>query len=149
MRILTITGLVLFLASATSIEAADGSRDLFESRIRPLLIKHCLACHGPKKQESGLRLDSRSGWVKGGDRGTSIVPGKARDSLLIKAVSHVNPSLKMPPAGKLSTTEIADLSKWVRLGAFDPRTPTAGASSPKRMNLEQARDFWSLQPIVE
>ena len=148
MRILTITGLVLFFAPPTSIEADDDSRDLFESRIRPLLIKHCLACHGPKKQESGLRLDSRSGWVKGGDRGTSILPGKARDSLLIKAVSHVDPSLKMPPAGKLSTTEIADLSKWVRLGAFDPRTPTAGASSPKGMSLEQAKRFWSLQPIV-
>ena len=53
MRILTITGLVLLLASATSIEAADDSRDLFESRIRPLLIKHCLAC----RKGSGQPVD--------------------------------------------------------------------------------------------
>ncbi|HAB14245.1 MAG TPA: hypothetical protein DCE47_21385 [Planctomycetaceae bacterium] len=148
MRTLTITGILLLLASASSIEAADDNRDLFESRIRPLLIKHCLACHGPKKQESGLRLDSRAGWARGGERGTSIVPGKVRDSLLLKAVSHSDPSLKMPPAGKLSTNEIADLTKWVQLGAFDPRTLATGPPSPKRMSLEQAQDFWSLQPIA-
>jgi len=147
MRTLSVTCLLLILTTAPANAAAENNRDLFETRIRPLLIKHCLACHGPKKQESGLRLDSRAGWAKGGDRGTSIVPGKVQDSLLLKAVSHSDPSLKMPPSGKLSTTEIADLTKWVRLGAFDPRTPAAEKSSPKRMSLEQARDFWSLQPI--
>ena len=33
--------------------------EIFESRIRPILVENCLSCHGPKKQEAGLRLDSR------------------------------------------------------------------------------------------
>ena len=29
----------------------------FDRDIRPLLSEHCFACHGPGKQEAGLRLD--------------------------------------------------------------------------------------------
>src|SRR4051794_21482976 len=28
----------------------------FERHVRPLLVEHCLGCHGPKKQMGGLRL---------------------------------------------------------------------------------------------
>ena len=31
--------------------AAQTDTDLFETEVRPLLIKHCYECHGPKKQE--------------------------------------------------------------------------------------------------
>ena len=146
-RLAVICSLMSFAGGPTNV-SADDNRDFFEVRIRPLLIKHCLACHGPKKQESGLRLDSRSGWTQGGDRGTSIVPGKVQDSLLIKAISHSDPSLKMPPAGKLSTTEISALTTWIQRGAYDPRQLATANTSPKRMSLEQARDFWSFQPIA-
>jgi hypothetical protein len=53
----------------------ESPTDHFESAIRPLLIAHCIECHGPDRQESGLCLDSRPGWMKGGDRGPAIVPG--------------------------------------------------------------------------
>ena len=33
----------------------------FEEKVRPLLAANCWECHGAKKQESGLRLDSRPG----------------------------------------------------------------------------------------
>ncbi|MFP6770315.1 MAG: PSD1 and planctomycete cytochrome C domain-containing protein, partial [Planctomycetaceae bacterium] len=142
---------ICFLVSSAGVPVnvtADDNRDFFEVRIRPLLIKHCLKCHGPKKQESGLRLDSRAGWFRGGERGTSIVPGKSRDSLLIKAVSHSAPAPKMPPAGKLSTAEIADLTTWIQRGAYDPRKLATEKTSARRMGLEQARTFWSFQPIA-
>jgi hypothetical protein len=33
--------------------------DFFEAKVRPVLAAHCWECHGPDKQKSGLRLDSR------------------------------------------------------------------------------------------
>lgn len=138
---------VTSIALISSTAVAD-DRQFFESRIRPLLIKHCLECHGANKQESGLRLDSKEGWSAGGDRGASIVPGKPKDSLLLTAISHVDPDLKMPPKQKLSANEIADLTSWIQRGAFDPRTRASGQSASQRLSLEQAQDFWSFQPVV-
>ncbi|MDP7276633.1 MAG: PSD1 and planctomycete cytochrome C domain-containing protein [Planctomycetaceae bacterium] len=148
MRTLAAIGFLVSSAVVPVNATADDNRDFFEVRIRPLLIKHCLKCHGPKKQESGLRLDSREGWAKGGDRGTSIVPGKSRDSLLIKAINHSASAPKMPPAGKLSTAQIADLTTWIQRGAYDPRKLATKDTSARRMSLDQAKLFWSYQPIA-
>ena len=35
------------------------SLEFFERQVRPVLAQHCWECHGEKKQEAGLRLDSR------------------------------------------------------------------------------------------
>lgn len=39
----------------------------FGREILPLLQKQCWSCHGGEKRESGLKLDSRSSLVLGGD----------------------------------------------------------------------------------
>ena len=119
--------------------------DHFESAIRPLLIAHCIECHGPDRQESGLRLDSRPGWMKGGDRGPAIVPGDAENSILLLAVKHADPNLRMPEE-KLSDGDIAAVEKWIREGAVDPRE-TAEASS--KHVVSDPRTFWSFQPVRE
>ena len=49
--------------------------DFFEAKIRPVLVEHCFKCHGPRKQESGLRLDSRESMLRGTDDGPVVVPG--------------------------------------------------------------------------
>ena len=137
----------LCLMVLTPICSAQSDDDFFESQIRPVLIKHCVECHGMKKQEGGLRLDSRTGWIQGGDRGAAIIAGKPDDSLLIQAVNYVDPDLQMPPSTKLAANEIADLEAWVARGAPDPRRePTAGSSA--RMNLKSARSFWSFQNLT-
>src|ERR1700674_761341 len=107
-------------------QSPTDSSEFFEKRIRPLLHSKCYACHGEKLASSGLRLDFKAGWERGGNRGTAIVPGDPDGSLLIKAVSFRDPQLKMPPGGRLSAAEIADLSEWVRMGAPDPRTSPPG-----------------------
>ena len=48
----------------------------FENNIRPLLERHCLKCHGARKQESDLRLDSRESLLKGGEGGPAVSVGK-------------------------------------------------------------------------
>src|SRR5262249_61577468 len=41
--------------------------EFFEKQVRPLLAENCFQCHGPEKQKGGLRLDSRTAVLNGGD----------------------------------------------------------------------------------
>jgi hypothetical protein len=119
----------------------------FEDRIRPLLIKHCYECHGEDLAEGNLRLDTKQGWLRGGDRGPAVVPGDPSASLLIRAVSYRDEKLRMPPqesTGKLSTAEIDALSTWIRQGAYDPR----GGGRIVTSIDKAAATHWAFQPIV-
>jgi hypothetical protein len=123
----------------------------FESRVRPVLVNHCYECHSKDAEEIGgnLLLDSRAGLFKGGDTEPPVIPLDADMSLLITAVRQSNPDLTMPPEGKLSDQEIADLEAWVQMGAPDPRTEDTVAAVKARNSIDwdKARDFWSLKPI--
>jgi hypothetical protein len=121
--------------------------EFFEKKIRPLFVKHCQECHGAEAAEAKLRLDSRSGWQKGGERGPAIVAGDPAASLLIRAVSYRDPKLKMPPkdaGGKLTDAQIEDLTTWIRQGAVDPRV---GAKIVT--DIEAAgQTHWAFQPLA-
>lgn len=139
--------IVAVAVSAPAVLATDAEKiRFFEAKIRPVLIEHCLQCHGEKKQNGGLRLDHKSALLKGGVSGPAIVPGKARESLLLQALRHEDPELKMPAkAPKLSDAVLADFEKWIDQGAIDPRD----GKSPtivKGIDWNAARAFWSFQP---
>jgi len=127
------------------LRAADDDDAFFEKQVRPLLVKRCYKCHSGAKTNGGLALDSRVGWQKGGDSGAVIVPGKPESSPLIQAINYQ--SLEMPPedgGGKLSDAEIAVLTKWVKLGAPDPREE---AVRPDGMSEAAAKSWWAFQPL--
>jgi hypothetical protein len=120
--------------------------DFFENKIRPILANNCYKCHSQQavKVKGGLLLDTRAGWLKGGDTGPAITPGDPDASLLIKAVRYTDSDLQMPPRNqKLPDTAIDELIAWVKMGAPDPRlanaTGTNLTSSPK--------DHWAFKPI--
>ncbi len=139
--------LVFMLSGAGSARAADAEAlELFERRVRPLLVEHCEKCHSEKsgKRKGGLWLDRRTGWEKGGDSGPALVPGKPDESLLIKAVRHKGTDSEMPPDGKLAPDLIAALEAWVKAGAPDPRTGAVATTKP--LDFETAKSHWSLQP---
>jgi len=94
----------------------------FERDVQPIFAKHCLKCHGEKKQESSLRLDRRSTLLRGGDIGEpSVVPGKPDESYLIKVVSGDDPDVRMPPEGDLiPKKDLATLRTWIAQGAMMP-----------------------------
>ncbi|MFN7844482.1 MAG: DUF1553 domain-containing protein [Pirellula sp.] len=123
----------------------------FESRIRPLLIDHCYDCHSQSAGEigGGLLLDSRAGIIKGGDTDSLMIPGDPDNSLLMRVVSYKDPDMQMPPDGKLTDDQIADLAKWIRMKAPDPRTEDTVAAVKAKTEIDwtQARDFWSLRPL--
>lgn len=130
----------------TPAEATPGG-DAFQSGIRPLLEKHCYACHGAEKQEGDLRLDTLQGLSVGGKSGAVLVPGKADESLLITAVRRTDPSLEMPPEEKLSEEEVRLLSDWIQQGAKHPEGQIVLAPPKPPFDPEEARKFWAFQPL--
>ena len=118
--------------------------DFFERRVRPILAEHCWSCHGEKKQQAGLRLDSRDAAIKGSDNGPVLVPGKPDDSQLVAVIRHTG-DLKMPPKGKLPGDAIAALTEWVRLGL---PWPTSSKSDAVRA-ADAWKTHWAFQPVRE
>src|SRR5260221_8005428 len=98
---------------------------LFEKSVRPLLAQRCYTCHNASAgvTRGGLALDTKEGWMMGGNRGPVITPGQPDKSRLLKAVSYTD-NLKMPPGGKLSDDQIEALKQWIQSGAPDPRIAT-------------------------
>ncbi len=130
------------LAAQTAAAPTREQLEFFEARVRPVLAEHCWKCHGPKKQMSGLRLDSRAALLQGGDDGPAVVPGHPEKSALIRAVRHAGP-LKMPPKGKLPPQAVADLAAWIKMGAPWPAAqPPAVAKS-----ADAWRTHWAFQPV--
>lgn len=123
--------------------------EFFEKKVRPLLIERCYACHSSEAEEvhGGLLLDSRDGWMRGGDTGEVIVPGDPDASELIKAIRYDDDSYHMPPSGMLPEDEIAVLVQWVKLGAPDPRTGDVTRVEKQAIDFERARQYWAFQPL--
>ncbi len=166
-----VTSLILFILFLNCSFAvgpsarADEQIANFAKNVRPLLEAKCVSCHGPEKQEGGLRLDSATAAAKGGTLGPAVVPGDAEHSLLVKAITFLDPDLQMPPKQKLSDREITILTEWVNSGAawsdaatghdhrVDDGSPIDDAFSDERNPVRRVfgserLDLWSLQKPV-
>lgn len=130
----------VFCEDKVSIKDAE----FFESKIRPVLVKHCFECHSVKSKElgGGLRLDTREGMRSGGESGPVLVPGDPEKSLLVQALKYEG--TEMPPEKPLSDSVVNDFVTWVKRNAPDPRKE-ASAAKPKVTPVES--DLWSLQPV--
>ena len=129
-------------------ETAPEEIEFYESKIRPLLAERCGACHSGKttNPKAGLRLDLPAGWLTGGTSGPAVVPGMPAKSLLLTAVRRLGPA--MPPEGPpLTESQIADLTRWIERGAQAPERPVTGQATTG-FDFQQARSWWSLQPVV-
>lgn len=130
---------------------ASDAAQFFETKVRPLLVDNCFSCHSDlsKSVQSGLKLDSRAGVLKGGLRGPSLVPGDPEHSLLLTSLSFTDKELKMPPAGKLKRAQIAILTAWVKMGAPWPERVKRGAVAGGASSASSVRStdsFWAYQP---
>jgi hypothetical protein len=145
-RICTLgTGLFAFAAYSFAQERPTPEQlEFFEAKVRPVLARNCYQCHGAdsKTGMGGLYLDSRAGIRRGGQSGPAVVPGKVEESPLIRAIRH--DGRKMPPAGKLPDVVIADLEKWVAMGAPDPRENKVEWKE-STIDIEKGRKYWAFQ----
>ncbi|QDT98429.1 PSD1 and planctomycete cytochrome C domain-containing protein [Gimesia aquarii] len=142
----------LFLFKAT-VAFSSEKNEFFEKKIRPVLVQHCYECHNSLgKKKGGLALDYKAALLAGGDSGKVIVPGKAKESILIWALRHEE-GYEMPAKSpKLDDAVIRDFEHWVNQGAHDPRLtkPTLDDLN-KKLPWEQLRNqrltWWSFQPL--
>ncbi len=153
--ILQCSPIVLMVACesllATAGAATPDQVAFFQTRIQPVLVRHCYECHSglADPPKGGLRLDSRSAVQAGGESGPAIVPGNAAESLLVEAIQHE--ALEMPPDARLPDDVIADVVRWIDQGAHDPRDTPPDSDQLHTLvweaTLESRRDWWSLLPI--
>ena len=136
----------IVLCCSTRMEAAESKPappeaiEFFENQIRPILAENCFGCHGAKKQQGGLRLDTAAGLAKGIDTGPVVIPGKPEQSLLITSV-HRKGDYAMPPDSELTTVQVATLVEWVKQGAVYPASVVVVPST--------ARKHWAFQPVID
>ena len=128
-RLLACLTLGTLLGRAGEPAPAAGIVD-FNQSVRPLLADRCLSCHGGKKQESGLRLDSEAAALKGGEHGAPYLPGKANRSLLVEVTAGTHPEIaRMPKKGApLTAAELSLLRAWIDQGAKWP-APSGGVDA--------------------
>ncbi|MFN3484147.1 MAG: PSD1 and planctomycete cytochrome C domain-containing protein [Planctomycetota bacterium] len=133
-------------------DAAREGMEFFEKKIRPVLAERCYSCHSAQagKVKGGLHIDTREGLLRGGHLGPAIVPGQPEKSVLLLAIKHADPDLKMPPKTKLPPEIVRDFETWIALGAPDPRHADAGAAAHKgAIDWEEGRRFWSFRPLAD
>ncbi|MEC9349226.1 MAG: DUF1549 domain-containing protein, partial [Planctomycetota bacterium] len=146
-----LAAVLLQTCDARALDDAAGI-ELFEKKIRPVLVENCYKCHSAesKKLKGKLRLDSREGWLKGGESGAAITPGKPGESLALSALRY--DELKMPPGGKLPETVAEDFESWIRLGAPAPASfgnPTPATPTGKVIDWKTEAGFWSFRPLTD
>ena len=115
--------------------------EFFEKQVRPLFVQHCNECHGAKKQEAALRLDTQAGFRKGSDSGVVFVPGNSDGSRLLRVMGYHEGETQMPPKGKLPDEQIAVIRKWLEMGAPWPTDVTSIDAA------SAARNHWAFQPV--
>lgn len=92
----------------------------FLTELQPLFAERCYSCHGEKKQESGMRADSRMDLLKGGDSGPSLIVSNSTASILVQVLAGTHPDLAQMPKKKEKFTDeqIGLVRAWIDQGAI-------------------------------
>jgi len=69
----------------------------FDKDIGPILKATCVRCHSGDRAQARLSLDTLEGVMKGTRQGPILKAGDSANSLLVKAVSQLDPQTAMPP----------------------------------------------------
>lgn len=134
----------LFSIVAAAVPAFVFAQEVdYRRDVKPIFAKHCVACHGPNKQRSELRLDTAAHAKHGGNHGPAFIEGNTAKSRLIQAIAGAAGVASMPPneRPKVSDKEIAVLKRWIEQGAKAPADEVAEKSEGAKT------DHWSFQPI--
>ena len=128
-----LCGLVVSLLVAPAYAQQGASSEDAYQAVKPIFDRSCSGCHVSGGHAGGLRMDSFSLLLKGGEDGAVLVPGKPEQSMLSKAVHYSDSALQMPPRGKLSAAEIAVIDGWIKTSAAPlapaPSAPASAAAA--------------------
>ena len=130
----------------------------FSKDIQPILEQKCLNCHGPSMQSSRLNLSTLEDALRGGARGSAVVPGRAEDSRLYRMVSGLDKPAMPLGGNKLTDGQIAAIKNWIDQGAHwggavaaktQPDSASAVAGLEKVQLPPGARDYWAFKLPVQ
>jgi len=117
-----ISLIAIFLVSAyailhsSSTEAAPHTEVSYARDVQPILESRCAKCHMGDFVSEGLDMDTYESLLAGSQNGPVIVPGDAKNSLLIEKVVEG----EMPKRGpKLTPIQIQTLKDWINAGALN------------------------------
>ena len=132
LRVLIFAAAVLACAANDASAASKGSIEIkkvkhkspvdFDKEIFPFLKANCITCHNKTTTKAELNLETPEGMSKGGESGKAIMPGKGKDSLLVRYAAHLEES-NMPPkdnkvkAVDLTPEQLGLLALWIDQGA--------------------------------
>ena len=132
---------ILSTAFSSRVVCGAGAKKVdFVAEIKPILSARCYACHSALRKKSGLRLDTATLLIAGGDSGSAIDPGHADRSLLIDMITG-ELGVRMPPEGEgeaLSPAQVELIRRWI----------DEGAHAPKELPAADPRDHWAYKPPV-
>jgi hypothetical protein len=112
--------LVLIAAGGLFYYFSTGSGKIdYNTQVKPIFNKKCIACHGGVKAKSNFSLLFREDALKPAKSGKiPIVPGHPGKSELIRRITANDEEDRMPYKHEpLSKQEILILKKWIRQGA--------------------------------
>ncbi len=107
------TTIALLVSTWTVATAQDVD---FKSQIKPILEKHCIACHGPTREEN-FRIDDRDVAID------FVLEGDSENSDLYDVLISDDEDVKMPPPGShepLAESDIQLVKTWIDQGANWP-----------------------------
>lgn len=131
----------------------------FAKDVEPILDRSCRACHGDAVQLGKLDLSTRDSALRGGARGSAIVPGNAEASRLYRRIAGLEqPS--MPAQGDALTAEEIDaVKRWINAGAAWEATGTLSSANPSataavaaletRVITPEERNYWAFKLPVQ
>ena len=136
---ITLACICLLSSPFTSLHASDSDKPNREAV--KVFVRHCTRCHGPDKQESGLRLDNENAMKLGGDSGPAFIARDSKKSPLIQYVQGSGDSVMPPEGPRLTADEVQVLADWIDRGAVWPHEDS-GAKGTDSSVLH-----WSFQPV--
>jgi mono/diheme cytochrome c family protein len=109
-------GVMLLGVSSAQQRTVDFRRD-----IEPIFRANCYTCHGADMASGQLRLDLKGAAMKGGISGAVIIPGKSKESRLLRRILGEDGEMRMPMGGDpLQPAQIELIRRWIDEGADWP-----------------------------
>jgi hypothetical protein len=121
----------------------------FNTQIKPLFNKNCIACHGGVKKASNYSVLFKSEALAPGKSGKlAIIPGDADHSEMIRRLTLTDHDERMPlEAPPLKPEEIELLRKWIDQGAeWGDHWAYQSVEKPE---VPKIGTFWSRLGLVE
>jgi len=118
----------------------------FREHVAPVLVEHCVECHGPTQPSGQLNLDQFAGLLRGGASGSMLEPGQPDESLIIRKLRGMQGQRMPLQRDPLPDDVIARIATWIAEGtAFDGDSP---AKSLSRMVAEDQAEAMSHEELA-